>query len=120
MDGTGTITNCSNYGNVTSENGSAYGIISSATTIDKCFNAGKITANQYGAGICSSSTYIINCINSGTIKTTVAGAAGMRSLTGGTCYNDLNIGDIIAGHVGARGGAVDGVSRYGFKQLCVY
>ena len=53
MDGTGTITNCSNYGNVISENSNAFGIVTTNTvkTTDKCCNYGNVTAKVRAVGI---------------------------------------------------------------------
>lgn len=52
MDGTGTITKCSNYGNVTSDNGYAFGIVTTnCVSLNKCCNYGSITAKKDAAGI---------------------------------------------------------------------
>jgi hypothetical protein len=53
LDGTGSITNCTNYGNVTSDNSTAFGIISTncVKKTDKCCNYGNITAKTRAAGI---------------------------------------------------------------------
>ena len=52
MDGKGTIKNCKNYGNVTSENGKAFGLISTnVVTVDRCCNYGSITAKSDASGL---------------------------------------------------------------------
>lgn len=51
VDGKATITNCSNYGNITSENSCAWGMVDTATTINKCINLGNVTAKTYASGI---------------------------------------------------------------------
>ena len=52
MGGIGSIKKCKNYGNVTSENGKAFGIISTnSVTIDKCCNYGIVTAKNEASGI---------------------------------------------------------------------
>lgn len=51
MGGKGIIKNCKNSGEVYSKNGTAIGIAVGGTTINKCFNTGKITG-CWAAGIC--------------------------------------------------------------------
>ena len=119
----GTMTNCTNNGNVTSTGsmpaGGIVGVLGGASTIENCTNNGNVTttadnANASAAGILaqtpSAKVTIKSCTNNGNITAEKSHAAGIGvSLYGGiTAEGCANTGVIVGGD-----GAADVVAAKG-------
>ena len=105
----GTITNCSNKGNVGEDDESVGGVCgSNYGTITNCNNAGIVSGKMYVGGVCgknSNGGTVTNCYNVGSVSGTyyVGGMSGENdSGTITNCYN--------AGSVSGTGNYVGGVS----------
>lgn len=97
------ILNCSSSATITG-NGYIGGIVGTAINgnIKNSYNTGNVTGSSYVGGIAGSvKQEITNCYNSGKITSTLSNggtqSAGIvGSLSGGTCYNCYNTGEVIA------------------------
>lgn len=104
----GTITNCSNKGNVGEDDESVGGVCgSNYGTITNCNNAGIVSGKSYVGGVCgknSNGGTVTNCYNTGEVKATgkfVGGLSGGNYNNGtitncyydGTVYTGAAIGD---------------------------
>lgn len=120
--------NCENYGNInnTSTSNSIGGVVgktASFTSLQGCYNQGKITAetaNQVG-GITGNATDVIEgCVNTGAVTGGTYAIGGICGYHGTSGYIDncLNSGDVAAAmEYTASYGTVAGILGYGYKPI---
>lgn len=106
----GTITNCSNKGNVGEDDESVGGVCgSNYGTITNCNNAGIVSGKSYVGGVCgknSNGGTVTNCNNTGEVRGTsqyIGGLSGDNDSSSITNYNNT-------GEVKATGKFVGGLS----------
>ncbi|MBS4815328.1 MAG: hypothetical protein KH026_01850 [Clostridium sp.] len=117
----GTITNCSNKGNVGEDDESVGGVCgSNYGTITNCNNAGIVSGKMYVGGVCgknSNGGTVTNCYNVGSVSGTyyVGGMSGEND--NGTIINCYNAGS-VSGEYDV--GGVSGVNDNGTITNCYY
>ncbi|MBO7055505.1 MAG: ribosomal protein L7/L12, partial [Bacteroidales bacterium] len=123
-----TITQCKNYGTITSmasehADGIIGGIIGELyfTTVQQCYNEGTITSDLKAGGIAGEGGYdkIYNSYNAGAVSGQMAGGIlGTKGTVGGHS-NCLNIGN-VSGTVNAGGVLGSGSASSGALYNCYY
>ena len=106
----GTITNCSNKGNVGEDDESVGGVCgSNYGTITNCNNAGIVSGKSYGGGVCgknSNGGTITNCNNTGEVRGTSQYIGGLSGDNDSSSITNCN----NTGEVKATGKFVGGLS----------
>lgn len=106
----GTITNCSNKGNVGEDDESVGGVCgSNYGTITNCNNAGIVSGKSYVGGVCgknSNGGTVTNCYNTGEVRGTSQYIGGLRGDNDSSSITNCN----NTGEVKATGKFVGGLS----------
>ena len=123
---TGTVTlivDCSNMGNVYSNNCAAGIVGDSSGKVINCYNTGRVNGNSDTGGIICESQMpvtVINCYNSGEIQSLNSRAAGITAFVyaEATVNNCYNIGKIIGNTTNGLGGTTINNS-YNFGKMTI-